>query len=238
MRTKPVDLKSGFIEILLIFIGVTIAVAFGNLNDKRKQKKLEHNYLDLLYKEVSGNKIIIDRMISKYDKNIDVLKKIMDLTGPVHAEISMNSFDSLLFIGLSSPNFELINSISNELISSGNGSLIEDINLRIMISEWNSLFNYYNTADQKITLEYLEKYIYESGSFTNLGKAAKRYSYSKELKPGNFFNIDNRRLLSDPVFQNLVSDHLQSYIRFNEKYNGLKVTLEGLSATIKKDLEN
>jgi hypothetical protein len=237
MRTKPADLKSGFIEILLIFIGVTIAVAFGNLNDKRKQMKLEHNYLDLLYKEVSGNKVIIDRMISKYDKNIDVLKKIMDLTGPAPAEISMNSFDSLLFIGLSSPNFELINSISNELISSGNGNVIEDINLRIMISEWNNTFNYYNTADQKKTLEFLEKYIYESGSFTNLGKAAKRYSYSKELKPGNFFNIDNRRLLGDPVFQNLVSDHLQSYIRFNEKYNGLKLTLDSLSVTIKKDLE-
>ncbi len=236
MRTKPADLKSGFIEILLIFIGVTIAVAFGNWNERKKQNRLEKTYLELLYNEVNGNKVIIDRMINKYDSNIDVLKRIMDLSGPGSSAIPMNSFDSLLFIGLSSPNFELTNSISNELISSGNGNLIDDINLRIMISEWNNLFNYYNTADQKKTLEFLEKYIYESGSFTNLGKAAKRYSYSKELKPGNFFDIDNRKLLSDPVFQNLVSDHLQSYLRFNEKYRGLKVTLDSLSATIRTDL--
>jgi hypothetical protein len=237
MRTTPVNLRSGFIEILLIFIGVTIAVAFGNWNEKRKEKKLEQNYLGLLYSEVNENRITVDRMISKYNTHIDVLKKIMDLTGPNPAGIAMQSFDSLLFLGLSSPNFELTNSTTDELLNSGNGNVISDIKLRILITQWNNSFNYYNIADQKTTLDLLEKYIYERGSFTNLGRASKRYTYSKELKPENFFNIDNRKLLKDPVFQNLISDHLQNYIWFNDKYSGIKVILDSLSASLQVNLK-
>jgi len=236
MRLTPLNLRSGFIEILLIFIGVTIAVAFGNWNEKRKEKKLEQNYLGLLYSEVNENRITVDRMISKYNTHIGVLKKIMDLTGPTPAGIAMQSFDSLLYLGLSSPNFELTNSTTDELLNSGNGNVISDIKLRILITQWNNSFNYYNIADQKTTLDLLEKYIYERGSFTNLGRASKRYTYSKELKPENFFNIDNRKLLKDPVFQNLISDHLQNYIWFNDKYSGIKVILDSLSASLKVNL--
>jgi hypothetical protein len=236
MRNTPVNLKSGFIEILLIFVGVTVAVAFGNWNENRKEKKLGTNYLDLLYGEVNENRITVDRMISKYNTHIDVLKKIMNLTGPKSTVIGMQSFDSLLFLGLSSPNFELTNSTTDELLNSGNGNVIKDIKLRILITQWNNSFKYYSIADQKTTLDILEKYIYEHGSFTNLGKASKRYTYSKDLKPENFFNIDNRKMLKDPVFQNMISDHLQNYIWFNDKYSGIKLILDSLSASLKVNL--
>jgi len=91
LRNTSLTLRSGFIEVLLIFIGVTIAVAFGNWNDNRKEKIIEKNYLELLSSEVNENRIILDRMILKYNSKIVVLKKIMDLTGPVPSLISMHS---------------------------------------------------------------------------------------------------------------------------------------------------
>ena len=238
LRNTPGTLKSGIIEVLLIFVGVTIAVTFGNWNDKRKEKIIEKNYLELLSGEVKENSITLDRMILKYNNKIEVLKKIMDFTGPVPSNISMYSFDSLLYLGLSSPNFELTNSIADELLSSGNGYLIRDINLRILITQWNNYYKFYNSSDQKTTLDILEKYIYTEGSFANINKTTNRLIYSKELKPANFFDLDNRKMLKDPVFQNLISDHLRTYIWFTDKYMNIKVTLDSLSVTLNKNLEN
>jgi len=45
-------------------------------------------------------------------------------------------------------------------------------------------------------------------------------------------------MLKDPVFQNLISDHLRTYIWFNDKYMNIKVTLDSLSVTLNKNLEN
>ena len=238
LRNTPGTLKSGIIEVLLIFVGVTIAVTFGNWNEKRKEKITEKNYLELLSGEVKENLITLDRMILKYNNKIEVLKKIMDFTGPVPSNISMHSFDSLLYLGLSSPNFELTNSIADELISSGNGNLIRDVNLRILITQWNNYYKFYNSSDQKTTLDLLEKYIYTEGSFANINKTTNRLIYSKELKPANFFDLDNRKMLKDPVFQNLISDHLRTYIWFTDKYMNIKVTLDSLSVTLNKNLEN
>jgi hypothetical protein len=236
-RNTPDNLKSGFIEVLLIFIGVTVAVAFGNWNEKRKEKIIEKNYLGLLSSEVKENKVTLDRMISKYESQIEVLKKVMNLTGPDPAEISMSSFDSLLVLSLSSPNFELTNSTTDELLNSGNGNLISDINLRILITQWNNYYKVNSTGDQKATLDLLEKYVYTVGSATNIDKSSKRSTYAKELKPENLFNIDNRRMLKDPVFQNLVNDHLHSYIWFTDRYVAIKVSLDSLSISLKKNLE-
>jgi hypothetical protein len=236
LRNTPNTLKSGFIEILLIFIGVTVAVAFGNWNEKRKEKIIGENYLGLLSNEVLENKITIDRMITKYNGKIEVIKKILDLTGPYPSQISMSSFDSLLFLGLSSPNFELTNSITNELLASGNGNVIQDIKLRILITQWNNYYNINSSGDQKTTLDRLENYIYNQGSMTNIDKTAQRYTYSKELGADNFFNIDNRKLLKDPVFQNIMSDHLHSYIWFNDKYIAVKSILDSLSVLLKKSI--
>jgi len=238
LRNTPGTLKSGIIEVLLIFVGVTIAVTFGNWNEKRKEKITEKNYLELLSGEVKENRITLDRMILKYNNKIEVLKKIMDFTGPVPSNISMYSFDSLLYLGLSSPNFELTNSIADELLSSGNGNLIRDVNLRILITQWNNYYKFYNSSDQKTTLDILEKYIYTEGSFANINKTTNRLIYSKELKPANFFDLDNRKMLKDPVFQNLISDHLRTYIWFTDKYMNIKVTLDSLSVTLNKNLEN
>jgi hypothetical protein len=237
LRNTPGNLKAGIIEVLLIFIGVSVAVSFGNWNEKRKEKIIENHYLQLLSAEVTQNKATLDTMISKYNSKIEVVKKIMDQTGPDAAHISMHSFDSLLFLSLSFPNFELTNSITDELLNSGNGNLISDIKLRILLTKWNNYYKTFNSSDQKSTLDLLEKYIYEKGSLINIDKTARRYSYSKELNTLNFFGIDNRIMLKDPVFQNLMSDHLHNYSWFNDKYASIKPTLESLAESLIKNLE-
>jgi hypothetical protein len=235
-RNTPDSLKSGFIEILLIFIGVTVAVAFGNWNEKRKERIIEKNYLGLLSTEVNENKITIDQMISKYNNRIEVLKKVLDQTGPGTYTISSESFDSLLVLCLSSPNFELTNSITDELLNSGNGNIINDIKLRILITKWNNYYKAYNISDQKSTLNALERYIYNEGSAIKIDRTSGRYTYVKDLKPTIFFNTDNRRMLKDPVFQNLISDHLHSYMYFNDKYVNIKISLDSLAYSLEKNL--
>jgi hypothetical protein len=235
-RNTPGNLKSGFIEILLIFIGVTVAIAFGNWNDKRKEKTIEKNYLRLLSTEVNNNMLTLDHMITKYNNRIETLKRVLEKTGPAPVSIATNSFDSLLSLSLSSPNFELTNSATNELLNSGNGNVIRDIKLRVLITQWNNSYNQYNISDQKSTLNNLEQYIYSSGSLVNLDKTNSRFSYAKELRPVNYFKLDNRKLLKDPVFQNLIVDHLHTYIWYNDKYIGIKALLDNLSSSLKNSL--
>jgi hypothetical protein len=231
-------LKSGFIEVLWIFIGVTVAIAFGNWNEMRKENIREKNYLELLSNEVNENQITIDRMITKYNSQIEVLKNILDLTGPKPSTISMYSFDSLLSMGMSSPNFELTNSTTDELLNSGNGNLIKDIKLRILLTKWNNYYNDFSSADQKLTLEHLEQYIFKVGSATSIDKASKRYTYPKDMKTETVFDLDNRKVLTDPVFQNLVSDHLHSYMWYNDRYLSIKVSLDSLAASLKTNMKD
>jgi hypothetical protein len=236
-RINRGTLKSGFVEVLLIFVGVTVAIAFGNWNDKRKEKIIEKNYLELLTAEVNENMATIDQMINKYNTRIGVLKKILDQTGPESSSISSESFDSLLVLSLSSPNFELTNSTTDELLNSGNGNLIRDIRLRILITKWNNHYKTFSSADQKATLNSLERYIYNEGSAIKIDRTSGRYTYVKSLSPSIFFNIDNRKMLKDPVFQNLISDHLHSYLFFNDKYINIKVALDSLSVLLNKNIK-
>jgi hypothetical protein len=237
-RNTPDTLKAGFIEILLIFIGVTVAVAFGNWNEKRKEKSIEKIYLELLSAEVNDNKVTIDQMINKYNTRIGVLKKVLDQTGPNSSVISSESFDSLLVLSLSSPNFELTNSTTDELLNSGNGNLIRDIRLRILITKWNNYYKTFSLSDQKATLTSLERYIYKEGSAIKIDRTSSRYTYAKTLKPSIFFDTDNRKMLKDPVFQNLISDHLHSYLFFNDKYLNIKASLDSLSVSLEDNLKD
>ncbi len=44
-------------------------------------------------------------------------------------------------------------------------------------------------------------------------------------------------MLNDPVFQNLISDHLHSYTWFTDRYVSIKSSLDSLSVSLENNLK-
>ena len=52
-------------EVLLIFIGITLAVAFGNMNEQRRTEDLERQILEAIVRNLEANVVELDRNIDE-----------------------------------------------------------------------------------------------------------------------------------------------------------------------------
>ncbi|PTN08367.1 DUF6090 family protein [Mangrovibacterium marinum] len=124
-------------EIILVVVGILIALAINNLNQKRIQKNNEQIYLLGLKEEFQTSKEKLGELIAvnkmSYDGAIELLEHISNtnqtLTERRFSELLYNSFS---FDIAFNPN----NSLLTEMISSGSLKGISNTSLRIQLTNW------------------------------------------------------------------------------------------------------
>lgn len=124
-------------EIILVVIGILIALAINNANQKRLTEKNEHTYLIGLKKEFETSKLKLNELIAVNEKTYQGAKKIFEHTAKRAEPLSEEIFSRLLYNTFSVDiSFNPNNSLLQEMINSGNLKNLSDTALRIHLTNW------------------------------------------------------------------------------------------------------
>jgi hypothetical protein len=127
-------------EIVLVVIGILIALQINNLNEKRIQNELETQYLFSLKEEFQSNLKELEGTIEQNAKNLAFALEISKHTGPGNPSISDEQF-AVLFWGafINEVQYRPGTGIINEIISSGNLSIISNTKLKKALASLDGL---------------------------------------------------------------------------------------------------
>lgn len=124
-------------EIILVVIGILIALAINNAQQKKTLAKKEQIYLKGLQAEFETSKSKLQELINVNEQNYEGARRILGFTVnqdtlPTEVEFSNLLFQSFSFDIAFNPN----NSLLNEMINSGSLKDISNTELRIQLTNW------------------------------------------------------------------------------------------------------
>jgi len=132
-------------EVILIFIGITLAISFNNWNEERKELNLSKVYINEIYidlkSDINNLKDILDQLESQYHTSRNSLNILS--SSPIHISDSLKFWNDLLWSCMSIvPDRE--ECTWDELSSSGKKGAISDDHM------WSELDKYYGFYNSRI----------------------------------------------------------------------------------------
>jgi hypothetical protein len=176
-----------FIELLVVFIGVTAGFLLNNWREETSELKLEKKYLESFYNDALTDAEDLDSLIfrsqKKADTMIGILRKSALVGESLNEELAKELVREIMFIEWFTP----VNDTYDDIINSGNLNLISNYQLKEKISSYYSFLNqvanveqYYNKhmdnygfpmlykSYHLLNQEFINKESYQSLEFTNM----------------------------------------------------------------------
>ncbi|WKK66503.1 DUF6090 family protein [Lutimonas zeaxanthinifaciens] len=204
-------------EIVLVVIGILIALSINNWNEYRKERELEKRLLFNLKQEFEENLNTINSVLSKRQIQLNGLRRFDSLIMDPRLVVKYSEIDSLIGLSRYIPNFEAKTGVLENIISSGQLSIIQNGTLRKSLSNWTGelddlrrkedalqdiivfQLNPYLTKKHTLLLSdnYIVKTLWDNNTYFDKRWRINRNSSVAELKYS--------RLLNDPEFESLLS---------------------------------
>jgi hypothetical protein len=138
-------------EVVLVVFGILIALQIDNLNENKKIRNTEQQYLLALKEEFSFNKGELESIMNRNKLNFDYALRILDNTGPGNPEITDEKFGKLLTNSLSiETQFDPNQGVLDEIISSGKLGIFSSKELRFAISSWSGILFRVRLQEQEL----------------------------------------------------------------------------------------
>jgi len=176
-----------FIQLLVVFIGVTAGFLLNNWREETSERKLEKKYLESFYNDVWADAEDLDSLIfrcqKKADTMIGILRKSALVGESLSEELAKELVREIMFIEWFTP----VNDTYDDIINSGNLNLISNYQLKEKISSYYSFLNqvanveqYYNKhmdnygfpilykSYHLLNQEFISNESYQSLEFTNM----------------------------------------------------------------------
>jgi len=216
-------------EIVLVVIGILIALQINNWNEKRIQHKESVSLSERLVIETKKNQQDLSGQIVIINRYMEEAQKLLSLFGPDYQKIDDKLMDSLLFGFISSPIFDFNSATLNEALNTGKISLIESDTIRAFIYDIPQQMERVRNFESELIKDIeqnLMPFLYRQISLRQID-----YRFSSnitKLGKSKLDFVDNRELLANIQFENMVDNKifmLESLIR---GYNELNVTFENI----------
>ena len=176
-------------EIILVMVGILLALQVNNWNEERKDCIKEKAILKELHKDFKKNLEnfypVKQNQINTFEKGNIVLRNVNNMADPAARDSVYKSAVGMFGGYTYYPSTGVVES----LISSGDFKLIKNDTLRKYLVSWKDVLTRYLenvSIDRELWANAIEPYVMQHGSFLNLNS-------EKNLK-----------LLTDPVFQNML----------------------------------
>lgn len=176
-----------FLELLVVFIGVTAGFLLNNWREDNAELRLEKKYLESFYADVVADASDLDSLIfrsqTKADTLIGILRKSVLIDEPLSEELAKALVKEIMYLEWFTP----ANDTYEDIINSGNLNLISNYNLKEKISSYYSFQNqvanveeYYNKHMDNygfpilyktyhlLNQEFISDDSYQSLEFTNM----------------------------------------------------------------------
>lgn len=152
MESGKINWKNQSVELLVVFIGITLAFALNNWREYNKDRELEHQYIKSFHDELAFTKTTLDSVIIENKTTVERIKAMLPLMK--NGNMPMDSI--LVAIMLTADvNLFIENTYTYETIkNSGSFNIIQSFKVRSKIIE------YYETYKSKELVErYFQMYI-------------------------------------------------------------------------------
>ncbi|MFC1887229.1 hypothetical protein ACFLYK_00295 [Candidatus Cloacimonadota bacterium] len=156
MPRKKIEWKLQLIELLVIFIGISLAFFSENLRESYKEKQLGKKFLQSFHNELLEDRVVLERTIEinsrKINRADNFIQKIMT------DEVVMDTL-FLVISNIAQTNHSSTQTVTYEsIINSGNLDLITDFNLKEKIIKY-YLFLETKKDQDKVYNEFLKDYM-------------------------------------------------------------------------------
>ena len=220
MKTNEVDWKNHSIELIVVFIGITLAFMLNNWREDVKDNKLESQYINSFHDEIVYSNAKLNTIISTNRTKVEYLKKtIAQLkTDKLPIDSTLAVIAKMVQINLFIPKTNTYESIKN----SGNFNLIDNYKIRSKIIEY-----YESFEGKKLIEEYYRMYI------------------DNYLIPYFFENVDilNSKIvlekgLDNFRLNNLIVGYYQLLVQVVDNYENIYELNKDLKLTLEDDYQS
>lgn len=155
MKNK-IDWRNHFIELMVVFIGITSAFTLNNWQENRKSASLEQKYISSFIEDIESDIGELERLIVAYDSTLKIVKRLDVLLQKKSAKDSINLYSQNLFVvGEFVPQTNTYESLK----ASGQMEIISNFALKKRIHE--VYFNYHEVKQvDGIYKNFFDRYIF------------------------------------------------------------------------------
>ena len=215
-------------EIVLVMVGILLALQVNNWNEERKLRNTEVIYLKGLKQNLLDSKIELNRVIEESNETEKSLIKLVDVLKRIGEDLSNREIDSLMFSGMAYTIFQTRQGVIDELISSGQVSIIKNDYLRSQIASWNG-----NLISLREMEEMNKSGFYNYGDrlsayFDFSGITPKEHIFSDELKKQFFKDLKTR---------NTIANNRETSRILNEIYLDKRKQIDTLLQVLERELK-
>lgn len=227
-------------EIILIVIGILIALAINNWNQRRIASEKEEFYLNGLQTEFERSRIKLENLIEvnrlNYEESIKIAGIISSNNLPPEEELSQLLFSSFSSEIAYNPN----NSLLNELINSGNLGVISSEELRKALTSWESYIQSIHRQEASLREQremVVDLFRRENGSIKTIFDDVK-ITDEMGLEKDSVV-VSNRPVVTSPEFENnLLLFILSGISTENSHYKPLLEEVQDILKLINRELND
>lgn len=205
-------------EILLVVIGILIALGINKYNENLKEEAKEKQLIISLYNEFNENLTALETDIENLKTQLSRQYKLLDLIDGKSATTGseINQLIGKSFVNLSSwnPSSYVLKDLSN----SGQISNLSNHKLQNLLLDWErhiENLKEFKDDDKRSANEFVG-YLKEKSSLRNID--FEEMIEVKEDFGRSKFMVDNKRLLKDIVFENMLDDKIITTWSLIEQY--------------------
>ncbi len=235
-KKSKINWKSAIGEIIFIFISITLAIAFDNWNDQRKENIEAHQLVTALLSETTSNSRLIQEQLQLTEQTMESIHALLEKMGPDSKSRKRSTIDSLIFNTLYSPVLYTEDEVLHDLIENGKIDLIDNDSIRH--GSLNLKFEKERAAlIEQIIVGHvrlqLMPYLSERISIVDMDS---QFGDSRGKLNGSAFDIDSRIVLNDFRFENKIEDQYNSLAALKGRYQALLTSSESLIGHLNKSL--
>ena len=194
-------------EIILVVIGILIALSINNWNNNRIKENNAVSLSNRLLIEINKNKKELDEQIIRISELQSEAKSLLMLFGPNYKQINSRLLDSLIYGVISTPLYNFNSSTLDEALNTGQVSIFQSNYLRALLYDIPKKVHSINNYEDEMTRDIennLMPYLYDQISFRQMDE---EFSDKFEVNErSNLNHFDNRMILSDRKFENMVDN--------------------------------
>ena len=151
---NQVNWKRLFLELMVVFLGVSGSFIINNWRDSKKNIELEYRYINSFVQNIDSNIVFLKENIGVDTLTLSELKNKMNVLE--ERDVHPDSLMSIIEIVLSVSKLELQKSTFDDIKYSGNLNIIRDFSIK------EKIISYYNLIDGAIYIDgYYNRYFSE-----------------------------------------------------------------------------
>ena len=191
------------IEVAVVVVGVLIGLQANNWNEMRKTERDVRALVQNLRGEFVSNRASLEAVRADLDAIMAASRQVLSLVGRPETGMSETELDSLIELTFFWPTWTPSSAASQELVTTGTLSILDDDGVKPLLFEWERRLRQVGDNNRRMerSSQDLVDYVKENGSLRNTNHSR----ISVERSP---LAVSNRRLLSDPRFENYVDEKL------------------------------